>query len=103
VKKPLRVIVVTDRYCFSSCLTGLHLFRQLGAVHVGEETNANTHYSNMTTVELPSGLSTFSTLQAYMPALPRQLGPYVPAVPLRIDLADDTALQGSGRQLLARR
>ena len=103
VKKPPRVIVVTDRYCFSSCLTGLHLFRQLGAVHVGEETNANTHYSNMVTVELPSGLSTFSTLQAYMPALPRQLGPYFPAVPLRVDLADDGALQQSVRQLLARR
>lgn len=103
VKKPPRVIVVTDRYCFSSCLTGVHLFRQLGALQVGEETNANTHYSNMVTVELPSGLSTFSTLQAYMPALPRQLGPYVPAVPLPINLADDVALQQSVRELLARR
>ena len=103
VKKPPRVIVITDRYCFSSCLTGVHLFRELGAVHVGEETNANTHYSNMVTVELPSGLSTFSTLQAYMAALPRQLGPFAPAVPLPINLADDEALQQSVRQLLARK
>lgn len=57
----------------------------------------------MVTVELPSGLSTFSTLQAYMPALPRQFGPYFPAVPLRVDLADDAALQQNVRQLLARR
>lgn len=101
VRKPPRVLVVTDRYCFSSCLTGLKLFLDLGALHMGEETNANTHYSNLRTVELPSGLSTFSTMQAYMSALPRKLGPFTPAVPLTA-LSDDARLQQSVREVLAK-
>jgi hypothetical protein len=101
VRKPPKVILITDRYCFSSCLLGVKLFRDLGAVHVGEETNANTHYSSLKTVDLPSGLSTFSTLQAYMAAIPRQVGPFTPAVPLS-DLADDGLLQQKVRDTLAK-
>jgi hypothetical protein len=37
VKKPPRVILVTDRICFSSCLQAARLFRELGAIHVGQE------------------------------------------------------------------
>jgi hypothetical protein len=101
VRPAPRVVLVTDRYCFSSCLMGVRLFRALGAVHLGEETNANTHYSNLRTVTLPSGLSTFSTLQAYQPALPRKMGPFRPDVRYDGDLADDTALQERVRLLLA--
>lgn len=90
---PPRVIVVTDRYCFSSCVLGVYLFRKLGALHVGEETSANTRYSDLRTIELPSGLSNFSTLQSYSTYLPREIGPFVPAVPLEGDLADDAAVQ----------
>lgn len=102
VRKPPRVFLITDRRCFSSCLVGVKLFRDLGAVHMGEETNANTHYSNLRTVELPSGLSTFSTLQAYMPALPRKVGPFAPAIPLT-GLADDARLRQEVRKAVAGR
>ena len=101
VGKPPRVILVTDRICFSSCLQAARLFRQLGATHVGQETSANTRYSNAITTELPSGLSNFTSLQAYSTYVPMQLGPYAPTIPLTVDLADDRAVEGEVRKLIA--
>ncbi|HEX8063830.1 MAG TPA: hypothetical protein VF535_11505 [Allosphingosinicella sp.] len=100
VRRPPRVILVTDRFCFSSCLQAARLFRDLGATHVGQETNANTHYSNVITTDLPSGLSNFSSLQAYSTYVPRQLGPYAPAIPFKVDLADDRAVEQEVRKLV---
>jgi hypothetical protein len=101
LRRPPRVILVTDRICFSSCLMAARLFRDLGATHVGQETSANTHYSNAITKELPSGLSTFQSLQAYWTYVPRQLGPYTPAIPFKADLADDKAVEEEVGKLLA--
>lgn len=101
VGRPPRVILVTDRICFSSCLIAARLFRDLGAAHVGQETSANTHYSNAITRELPSGLSTFQSLQAVWTYVPRQLGPYPPAIPFQVDLADDKAVEAEVGKLLA--
>jgi hypothetical protein len=101
--KAPRAILVTDSQCFSSCLLAARLFRNLGALHVGEETDANTHYSNMRTITLPSGLSTFSTLQAYSTWVPKQLGPYTPEVKFTGDMADDAAVKAWVRPLLSRR
>jgi hypothetical protein len=101
VKRPPRVILVTDRICFSSCLQAARLFRDLGATHAGQETNANTHYSNVITTELPSGLSNFTSLQAYSTYVPRQLGPYTPAIAFEVDLADDKAVEEEVRKLIA--
>jgi hypothetical protein len=101
VKRPPRVVLVTDRLCFSSCLQAARLFRDLGATHVGQETNANTHYSNAIATDLPSGLSNFSSLQAYSVHVPRQLGPYAPTILFSVDLADDKAVQQEVRKLIA--
>jgi hypothetical protein len=103
VRRPPRVVLVTDRFCFSSCLEAARLFGQLGATHVGQETNANTHYSNVITTDLPSGLSNFSSLQAYSTYVPRQLGPYTPTIPFKVDLADDKAVEQEVRKLIAAR
>jgi hypothetical protein len=103
VKRPPRVVLVTDRICFSSCLQAARLFRDLGATQVGQETNANTHYSNVITTALPSGLSNFTSLQAYSTYVPRQLGPYTPAIPFDVDLADDRAVEAEVRKLIAAR
>jgi hypothetical protein len=103
VKRPPRVFLVTDRTCFSSCLMAVRLFRDLGAVHVGEETNANTAYSNLETVELPSGLSTFSSLQSVSNFYPRQIGPFKPHEPLAAELADDAAVEAEMLKLIARK
>jgi hypothetical protein len=101
VRRPPRVILVTDRICFSSCLQAARLFRDLRATHVGQETNANTHYSNVITTDLPSGLSSFTSLQAYSTYVPRQLGPYTPTIAFRSDLADDRAVEEEVRKLIA--
>jgi len=103
VRRPPPVILVTDRLCFSSCLQAARLFRALGATHVGQETNANTHYSNVITTDLPSGLSSFSSLQAYSSHVPRQLGPYAPSLAFKVEFADDRAVEAEVRKLIARR
>jgi hypothetical protein len=68
-------------------------FRDLGALHVGQTTDSNTHYSEVREELLPSGLLKFSTLQAMSPAEPLQEGPFVPSVPYDGDIADTAALQ----------
>jgi hypothetical protein len=92
-RRPPRVILITDRFCFSSCLVGAHLFRKLGARHVGEETHTNTRYSDLRRIDLPSGLSTFSTMQSYSTYAPMRFGPYAPTVTFSGDLGDDAAVQ----------
>jgi hypothetical protein len=67
--------------------------RLLGAVQVGQATSADTYYSEVREIVLPSGLSTFSTLQAIMPDAPRQIGPYHPKYQFNGDMADTAALE----------
>lgn len=88
-----RIVVLTDSVCFSSCLIVADDFRRLGALHVGHATNANTHFSEVREERMPSGLSMFSTLQAMMPAAPRSMGPFEPAVRYEGDMGDTTALE----------
>ncbi len=88
-----RVILLTDSVCFSSCINVAGFFRQLGATLVGQTTGADTHFSEVREITLPSGLSTFSTLQAIESDMPRAVGPYVPDVPYDGDIGDTTALE----------
>jgi hypothetical protein len=100
VKAPLaksdyagRLLLLTDNACFSSCLMVTEEFRKLGALHVGETTDANTNYMEVREDRLPSGLSMFSTLQAVAPSRPRQMGPFVPARLYDGSIADTAALE----------
>ncbi|QIK95540.1 hypothetical protein G7076_02735 [Sphingomonas sp. HDW15A] len=74
-----RLILLTDRACFSSCLIAANLFRRLGALHVGEATDMSTRYMEVREIVLPSGLRTFSTLQKVALGL-GDFGPYEPSV-----------------------
>jgi hypothetical protein len=96
------LILLTDNSCFSSCLMVTDDFRRLGAVHVGETTDANTHYMEVREEKLPSGLSMFSTLQALDPSAPPQIGPFVPAVFFEGSIADTPALEAWVPTLLKR-
>ncbi|RZJ41503.1 MAG: hypothetical protein EON86_10225 [Brevundimonas sp.] len=87
-----KVIVVTDRHCFSSCLMTVDLFRRLGALHVGEATDSSSRYMEVRTIVLPSGLRDFSTLQKVAVGLP-DFGPYTPDIPYPGAMADDAALK----------
>lgn len=88
-----RLIVLTDNSCFSSCLLVTQEFRRLGALHVGETTDSNTHYMEVREEKLPSGLSVFSTLQAVDPGAPLQIGPFAPDVRFEGSIADTAALE----------
>jgi hypothetical protein len=87
-----RVILITDRHCFSSCLMTTDLFRRLGALHVGEATDVSSRYMEVRTIVLPSGLRDFSTLQKVAVGLP-DFGPYTPDIPYPGAMADDAALK----------
>jgi hypothetical protein len=88
-----RVIIVTDSVCFSSCINAVGHFAKLGATLAGQSTGADTHYSEVRSETLPSGLSSFTTLQAIITDAPRDIGPYVPDYPYDGDISDTAALQ----------
>ncbi|WP_369059614.1 S41 family peptidase [Caulobacter sp. 73W] len=88
-----RLIVLTDHICFSSCLIVTQDFRRLGALHVGQATNADTHFFEVRVDTLPSGLSVFSTLQAFSPSAPKDMGPFEPALAYFDDISDTKALE----------
>jgi hypothetical protein len=88
-----RVILLTDNICFSSCLAVTGDFLTLGAFHVGQTTDAATHFVDVREEYLPSGYSMFSTLQSLDPNSPAQVGPFEPALPYDGDIADTNALE----------
>jgi hypothetical protein len=88
-----KMVLLTDSACFSSCLLTTDYFRKLGARHVGEATDANTHYMEVREAWLPSGLTRFSTLQAVGLDSPLQIGPFEPSDPYPVDISDTKALE----------
>lgn len=88
-----RIVVLTDNTCFSSCLIVTDMFRNLGALHVGQATDAATHYFEVREVLLPSGLSYFSTLQAFSPGSPARLGPFEPELRYEQDISSTAELE----------
>jgi hypothetical protein len=97
-----RLVLLTDNSCFSSCLLVTQMFRRLGALHVGEATDANTNYMEVREDRLPSGLSMFSTLQAVAPGSASEIGPFVPEVAYEGPIADTAALEAWVPGLVAR-
>lgn len=88
-----RLILLTDNLCFSSCLAVADDFRTLGAFHVGQTTDAATHFVDVREQYLPSGYSMFSTLQSVDPGSPRQVGPFEPVLTYSGDIADTAAVE----------
>jgi hypothetical protein len=88
-----RLILLTDNLCFSSCLSVTDDLRALGAFHVGQTTDAATHFVEVREQYLPSGYSLFSTLQSVDPSSPAKVGPFEPALPYPGDIADTAALE----------
>src|SRR5207253_4686244 len=73
-----KLVLLTDSACFSSCLEMTDEFRKLGAIQMGQATNAATHYMEVREIKLPSGLSYFSTLQKVALDAPPRVGPFQP-------------------------
>jgi hypothetical protein len=87
------LVVVTDAACFSSCTLVVGRLRALGAIQVGAATNAPTRYMEVRSIDLPSGLGGFSTLQKAAMASPPLVGPFAPDIPYAGDIADTAALE----------
>jgi hypothetical protein len=85
--------MLTDHSCFSSCLLLTDDFRRLGAVQVGEGTNAATRYMERRDIWLPSQISSFSTLQKVALGAPPSIGPFEPARRFEGDISDTAALE----------
>ncbi|MDQ2879389.1 MAG: S41 family peptidase [Pseudomonadota bacterium] len=88
-----RLVLLTDNACFSSCLAVTDDYLHLGALQVGQTTDACTHYTEVRQIVLPSGFSVFSTLQALAPSAPRRLGPFAPVATFDGDIADTRAVE----------
>ena len=96
-----KLILLTDNACFSSCLAVTDDFRTLGAFHVGQTTDAATHFVDVREQYLPSGYSLFSTLQA-VSGVTDQVGPFDPALTYDGDIADTAALENWITQTVVR-
>lgn len=89
-----RIYMVTDSGCASACLDAADLFLALGAIHVGEETSADTAYMDVRQTTLPSGYTALAIAMKVYRGRPR--GSNVPLVPRYAysgDLADTAALE----------
>lgn len=87
-----RLLMVTDRDCFSSCLMAADLLRRVGVEHVGEATDVSTRYMEVRTVTLPSGLRNFSTLMKLALGA-GDFGPYVPQHVFSGAMSDTSAVR----------
>ncbi len=90
---PGKLVVLTDAACFSSCTLVVDHLLRLGAIQVGAATNAPTRYMEVRSVDLPSGLGGFSTLQKAALSAPPLFGPFDPAVPFPGDITNTAALE----------
>lgn len=88
------VYFVTDSSCASACLDAVDLWRALGAIHVGQETSADTLYMEIRQDTLPSKLGRISVpMKLYRG---RRRGSNEPVVPDHIfegDIGDTAALE----------
>jgi len=89
-----KLFLLTDNLCFSSCLSVTEAFRTLGAIQIGQTTDAATHFTEVREAYLPSGYSMFSTLQAVGdPDGPEREGPFEPKIVYPGAIADTAKLE----------
>jgi hypothetical protein len=97
------LFLVTDGVCFSSCLEVVSNWRDLGAIQLGQTTDADTHYSEVRDDLMPSGLSTFSTMMGVDMNSAAREGPFVPSEIYEGDIRDTPALEAWVLRIAAQR
>jgi Peptidase family S41 len=97
------LFLVTDGVCFSSCLDVVSNWRDLGAIQLGQTTDADTHYTEVRDDPMPSGLSTFSTMMGVDLNSPAREGPFVPSELYEGDIRDTPALEAWVLRIAAQR
>jgi hypothetical protein len=97
------LFLLTDGVCFSSCLDVVSNWRDLGAIHLGQTTDADTHYTEVRDDLMPSGLSTFSTMMGIDMNSPAREGPFVPSVIYESDIRDTPAVEAWVQRIAAQK
>jgi hypothetical protein len=88
------VYLLTDATCGSACLDAVDLWRELGAVHVGQTTSADTLYMEVREVRLPSGIGAVSMPMKVYRGRPRGSNePVVPVDAFKGDIRDTAAIE----------
>jgi hypothetical protein len=88
------VLVITDPGCGSACLDAADLWLALGAVHVGQETSADTIYMDARKDALPSGIGrAIVPMKVYRGRKRGSNVPLTPAYVYRDSLADTQRLE----------
>lgn len=88
-----RVYVLTSAICASACLDALDAWRALGAIHVGQETLADTLYMDVRYETLPSGLARIAVpMKVYRGRVRGNNEPHVPDHTWDGDIGDDAAI-----------
>lgn len=88
--------LVTDQNCASACLDFVDMVRSVpGSVHLGQTTSADTVYIELGKAKLPSGNLLFLPLKMWRNRLRGDNEPWVPQVPLTVDMTDDAAVRNA--------
>jgi hypothetical protein len=88
------VAFVTDHNCASACLDFADLVRSVPRnVHLGRTTSADAVYIDTGRVKLPSGNHLVLPLKVWRNRLRGNNEPWVPQVPLTVDMGDDVAVR----------
>ncbi|NID14552.1 hypothetical protein HBF32_03620 [Luteibacter yeojuensis] len=89
-----RIFMVTDSGCGSACLDAADLWLELGAIHVGAETSADTLYMDIRRTVLPSGVGRLNAaMKVYRGRTRGNNVALVPKYPYDGDLVDTGALE----------
>jgi Peptidase family S41 len=97
-----KLFLLTDGICFSSCLDVVSNWLDLGAIQLGQTTDADTHYTEVRDDPMPSGLSTFSTMMGIDLDAPAREGPFVPSEIYAGDIRDTPAVEAWVLRLAAK-
>lgn len=95
VPKPAaKVFVLTDWGCGSACLDAVDLWTVMGAMHVGQETSADSLYMDIRTIPLPSGFAgAVVPMKVYRGRARGSNVPAKPRYPYQGDMRDTGALE----------
>jgi hypothetical protein len=89
-----KVAIVTDGTCVSACLDFVDDVKQVPhAIQLGRTTGSDSVYIDTGNVYLPSGNHVVLPLKVWRNRLRANNEPYVPDIPLDVDLRDDDAVR----------
>lgn len=90
-----KIVLLTDSHCASACLDFADLLLALpGVIHAGQETAADSQYTDVRFIDLPSGLGSYSLPQKVIRGRPRRPDQsYIPEFEYEGDISNTEKLK----------